>query len=242
MRVVVAIQARMGSTRLPGKVLQDLGGMPVLSWVVRACLAASRPDQVIIATSTSPGDDAIVAAGRNLGVPIVRGSEDDVLARYLQAVDEHSADAVVRITADCPFTDPALIDAVVAAWRADSTLDYVSTFVVRTLPHGLDVEIVSAKALQRVGRRASGHDRVHVTSGIYSAPDQFRVMGLCFAPDATDLRVTIDTPEDLKALRGIVEARGTTPMGREELVSLLRNRPDLVAVNAGVKQKALAEG
>ena len=242
MRVVVVIQARMGSTRLPGKVLADLGGIPVLAWVVRACRAAGRVDDVVVATTTEAVDDPLVRVAEDLGVAVVRGSEDDVLSRYLQALEEHPADAVVRITADCPFTDPDLIDAVVAAWSADPRLDYVSTVLVRTLPHGLDVELVSARALRAVGEGATGHHRIHVTSGLYTAPDDYRVMGLCFAPDATDLRVTLDTPEDLEALRAIVGVRGAAPVSRAELVSLLRARPDLVAINAAVRQKALAEG
>ena len=242
MRVVVVIQARMGSTRLPGKVMEDLGGIPVLTWVVRACRAASSVDEVVVATSTLAGDDAVADHAAELGVPVVRGSEDDVLSRYLQAVEEHPCDAVVRITADCPFTDPAVIDTVVGAWRADPSLDYVSTVLVRTLPHGLDVELVTVDALRRVDAVATAHHRVHVTSGVYTAPDEFSVMGLCFAPDATDLRITLDTPEDLAALRGIVAARGTDVASRREIIRLRRSRPELAEVNAGVAQKTLEAG
>ncbi len=242
MRTVVVIQARMGSTRLPGKVLADLGGMPVLEWVVRACRAARRVDGVVVATTTATLDDSVVEECARLGVAVVRGSEDDVLSRYRLALSEHPADAVVRITADCPFTDPALVDAVVGAWEADPSLDYVSTVLVRTLPHGLDVELVTADALERVDARATGHHRVHVTSGVYGAPEEFAVMGLVFAPDATDLRVTLDTPDDLEALRAVVDELGTGIPDRGAVVRLLRSRPDIVAVNADVRQKALAEG
>lgn len=242
MRVIVVIQARMGSTRLPGKVLEDLGGLPVLAWVVRACRAAALVDEVVVATSALEGDDPVADAARSLGVPVVRGSEDDVLSRYVRALDDHPADAVVRITADCPFTDPAVIDAVVGAWRADPTIDYVSTVLVRTLPHGLDVELVTAEALRRVDRTATAHHRVHVTSGIYTEPDSFSVMGLCFAPDSTNLRITLDTPEDLAALRAIVAERGSAVASRREIVALLQARPDLVAINAAVAQKTLEAG
>jgi spore coat polysaccharide biosynthesis protein SpsF len=242
MRVAVVIQARMGSTRLPGKVLQDLGGLPVLTWVVRACRAAALADDVIIATSTLPDDDAVAALGAELGVPVVRGSEDDVLSRYLKALDEHPCDALVRITADCPFTDPAIIDAVVGAWHADPRYDYVSTVLVRTLPHGLDVELVRADALRRVDATATDHHRVHVTSGVYTDPASYDLLGLCFAPDATDLRITLDTPEDLAALRAIVEVRGTEVASRREIIALLRERPELAQINASVSQKALEAG
>lgn len=232
----------MGSTRLPGKVLEDLGGMPVLEWVLRGCRAARTVDEVVVATSTDPGDDAVEEAARRLGVPVVRGSEEDVLSRFLLALDEHPADAVVRVTADCPFVDPDLVDALVGVWRGVEGLDYVSTVLVRTLPHGLDVELVTAEALRRVGAVATGHHRVHVTSGVYTAPEDFSVMGVCFTPDASDIRVTLDTPEDLRMLRAVVAERGTSLPSRTELVALLRARPDLVALNDMVRQKTLAEG
>jgi spore coat polysaccharide biosynthesis protein SpsF len=242
MRVTVVIQARMGSTRLPGKVLEDLGGIPVLEWVVRACRAAQQVDGVVVATSTLDLDDPIVQAAEQLGVGVVRGSEDDVLARYVAALEAHPSDAVVRITADCPFTDPAVIDAVVGAWRADPAYDYVSTVLVRTLPHGLDVELVRADALRRVNGSATAHHRVHVTSGIYTDPTSYDLMGLCFSPDATDLRITLDTPEDLAALRAVVAERGNGIASRREIIALLRARPDLTAINAAVSQKALEAG
>lgn len=232
----------MGSTRLPGKVLETLGDRSVLAWVLRGCLAARLVDEVVVATSTDPRDDAVERAARELGVAVVRGSEDDVLSRFLLALDEHPADAVVRVTADCPFVDPELVDALVGTWRAVPGLDYVSTVLVRTLPHGLDVELVTAAALHRVGQVATGHHRVHVTSGVYTAPDEFSVMGLSFAPDASDIRVTLDTPDDLRMLRAVVADRGTSLPSRAELVTLLRSRPDLVALNAEVRQKTLAEG
>ena len=232
----------MGSTRLPGKVLEDLGGMSVLAWVLRGVRAARLVDEVVVATSTDPRDDVVARAARELGVAVVRGSEEDVLSRFLVALDQHPADAVVRVTADCPFVDPDLVDALVGAWRGVPGLDYVSTVLVRTLPHGLDVELVTAQALRRVDRLATGPDRVHVTSGVYTRPDDFAVMGLSFTPDASDIRVTLDTPEDLHMLRAVVAARGSSLPSRAELVALLRERPELVALNASVRQKTLAEG
>src|SRR5665811_2153806 len=192
MRINAVIQARVGSTRLPGKVLEDLGGRSVLEWVVRAARAATQIDTVIVATSTMAADDAVAGLADSLGVPVVRGSEDDVLSRFVAALDAHPADAVVRLTADCPLLDPTLIDAVVGAWAAAPTHDYVSTVLVRCLPRGLDVELVSAQALRAVDRMATGHDRVHVTSAIYADPTAFSLLGLCVTPPANDLRVTLD--------------------------------------------------
>jgi spore coat polysaccharide biosynthesis protein SpsF len=242
MQINAVIQARAGSTRLPGKVLEDLGGRPVLAWVVRAARAAGQIDDVIVATSTEVGDDAVADLAHSLGVAVVRGSEDDVLSRFVAALDAHPADALVRLTADCPLLDPTLIDAVAGAWSAAPEHDYVSTVLVRSLPRGLDVELVTAHALRAVDRMATGHDRVHVTSGVYADPTAYRLLGLCVAPPADDLRVTLDTAADLILLRALVALLPDAPPAWRDVVATLRARPDLVAVNAGVVQKPIEAG
>jgi spore coat polysaccharide biosynthesis protein SpsF len=241
-RVITVIQARTGSTRLPGKVLRPLGDSTVLGWVVRAAQAADGVDDVVVATSEAADDDRVADAAKELGVPAVRGSEQDVLSRFLQAVDEHPCDAVVRLTADCPLADPVLIGQTVAVWRADPSLDYVATTLVRNLPRGLDVEIATVDALRRVSAIATGYHRTHVTSGIYADPERFRLAGLVFSPPANDLRVTLDTPEDAALIEAIARELGAGPLPWRSVVALLRARPDLVAVNAGVQQKRLEEG
>jgi spore coat polysaccharide biosynthesis protein SpsF len=242
MRINAVIQARTGSTRLPGKVLEDLGGRPVLEWVVRAARTATQIGTVIVATSTAAGDDTVADLAGSMGVPVVRGSEDDVLSRFVDALDAHPADAVVRLTADCPLLDPTLIDAVAGAWAAAPVHDYVSTVLVRCLPRGMDVELVTAGALRGVDRIASGPDRVHVTSLLYAEPTAYRLLGLCVTPLANDLRVTLDTVEDLALLRGLVAELPNRPPSWREVVAVLRARPDLVAINSGVRQKPLAAG
>ncbi len=242
MRINAVIQARAGSTRLPGKVLADLGGRPVLEWVVRAARAATRIDQVIVATSTLAGDDPVADLADSLGVPVVRGSEDDVLSRFVAALDAHPADALIRLTADCPLLDPTLIDAVAGAWAGAPTHDYVSTVLVRCLPRGLDVELVTAQALRAVDQVATGHDRVHVTSAVYADPTAYRLLGVCVTPPADDLRVTLDTPEDLVLLRALVAVLPDEPPAWRDVVAALRARPELVAINAGVEQKPLEAG
>ena len=242
MRINAVIQARAGSNRLPAKVLADLGGRPVLEWVVRAARAASQIDEVIVATSTLAGDDVVADLATSLGVPVVRGSEDDVLSRFVAALDAHPADALVRLTADCPLLDPTLIDAVAGAWVGAPTHDYVSTILVRCLPRGLDVELVTAQALRAVDRMATGYDRVHVTSGVYADPTAYRLLGVCVTPPADDLRVTLDTPQDLVLLRALVAVLPDAPPAWRDVVAALRARPDLVAINAGVEQKPLEAG
>ena len=242
MRINAVIQARAGSTRLPAKVLADLGGRPVLEWVVRAARAASQIDEIIVATSTLAGDDVVADLATSLGVPVVRGSEDDVLSRFVAALDAHPADALVRLTADCPLLDPTLIDAVAGAWAGAPTHDYVSTVLVRCLPRGLDVELVTAQALRAVDQVATGYDRVHVTSGVYADPTAYRLLGVCVTPPADDLRVTLDTPQDLVLLRALVAVLPDAPPAWRDVVAALRARPDLVAINAGVEQKPLEAG
>jgi spore coat polysaccharide biosynthesis protein SpsF len=241
-RVLAVVQARAGSSRLPGKVLMPLGGTPVLGWVVRAARAADGVDEVVVATSDHPGDDAVADAARELSVPVVRGSEDDVLSRFLLAVDEHPCDAVVRLTADCPLLDPTLIGAVVALWRAAPQHDYMATTLVRTLPRGLDVELATAEALRRVSVTATGYHRTHVTSGLYADPAAYRLAGIVVSPAADDLRVTLDTAEDAALLEAVAAELGDRPPAWREVVALLRARTDLVEINAGVRQKRLEEG
>jgi spore coat polysaccharide biosynthesis protein SpsF len=148
----------------------------------------------------------------------------------------------VRLTADCPLLDPALIDAVAGAWAAAPTLDYVSTVLVRSLPRGMDIELVTARALREVDRTAVGHDRVHVTSGVYADPSAYRLLGVCVTPPANDLRVTLDTAEDLLLLSAVVAELPDAPPQWRDVVALLRGRPDLVAINASVVQKPIEAG
>lgn len=240
--VVAVVQARAGSTRLPGKVYLPFAGRPALGWVLRAAQSARGIDEVMVATSTEPGDDGVASLAMELGAGVVRGSEHDVLGRFVQAQRETGADALVRLTADCPLLDPALITQVVAAWRTDPALEYVATTLVRTLPRGLDVELVSTAALSRADAAARDADRVHVTSWLYAEPGRCRTLGLVVTPDAHDLRITLDTEADRDLIAAVVAELGDAPPAWADLVTLLRSRPDLVALNAAVQQKALEEG
>lgn len=241
--VIGVVQARAGSSRLPGKVLKPLLGRSVLGWTVRAAQESGVLADVVVATSDLPGDDVVAAHGHDLGVTVVRGPEDDVLTRFLGVLDARSPDVVVRLTADCPLLDPALIRLAVRTFlAAEGSLDYLSTVLDPSLPRGLDVEVVSAESLRRVSIDARGPDRVHVTSAVYGSPDRYAVAGLTFRPSAHDLRVTLDTADDLRLLEAVVAEIGDRPPPWRELVALLRRRPDLTALNAHVRQKSLDEG
>ncbi|MEU8630691.1 glycosyltransferase family protein [Amycolatopsis sp. NPDC048633] len=235
--VNAVIQARSSSTRLPGKVLRPLGGRSVLGWVVRAAAAAPGVDQVVVATSSDASDDDVASEAARCGAAVVRGPLDDVLGRFAVALAEHPADAVIRLTADCPLLDPALIGQLATLWRAQPSLDYVSTTLVRTLPRGFDAELVRAAVLLDQVSTATGADREHVTSGIYSQPSRYSCAGVVVSPAADDLRVTLDTAEDWSLLSAVVGELGDGVGDWRAVVALLRSRPEVVALNAHVEQK-----
>lgn len=241
-RVVAIIQARVGSSRLPGKVLLQLGNRPVLDWVVRAALSADLVDEVVIATTTSSKDDPIAHFGESHMIRVVRGSEQDVLSRYISAATESSADAIVRLTSDCPLLDPVLINETIRIWASDPHLDYVSTTQSRSLPRGMDVEVFSTKALSRIDHRSEKHHRSHVTSALYEPNSGFNLASLSFSPSFAEYRVTLDTTEDFRMLNALVKFIPDTPPSWRQVVQVLDDHPEVVAINSHVKQKGLVEG
>lgn len=238
--LVTTIQARMGSTRLPGKMLMDIGGRSTLAWVIRAAKEASG-DAVVVATSSGSEDDPIAQAAESEGVSCIRGPGEDVLARFRLVAQETGAEGLIRITGDCPFLDPTVVDAVVGLFLS-TELDYVGTIVPRTLPPGFDAEVLGTAALKRIDQEAKGHHRSHVTSYAYTHPELFRTAGVTFAPPADDLRVTLDTPEDLEFLRALSAELGDGIPSWRHVVEVLRERPDLREINAHIGQKDLAQG
>jgi spore coat polysaccharide biosynthesis protein SpsF len=243
MRVVAIIQARMGSTRLPGKVLKDLGGETVLARVVNRTRRATLLDEVVVATSVLPADDAIAQECERLQVACFRGDEADVLDRYYRAAQEFAADAVVRITADCPLIDPELIDAAIRS-RFDQKADYASNSLVRTYPRGLDVEVFTADSLARAWSAArEEYQRTHVTPYLYQNPELFKVISIAGEVDHSQYRWTLDTAEDLELLRAVYEHFGNRDTIRwVEVLDLMESQPELAALNSQVHQKTLREG
>jgi spore coat polysaccharide biosynthesis protein SpsF len=243
-RVIAVVQARTGSTRLPGKVLRDLGGRPVLAWVVGAARASEVCDEIVVATTSDPADDEVARCAAALGARCVRGPVDDVLARFasvLDALGVDDYDAIVRLTADCPLLDPSVI-ARCAAQFEPGRVDYVTTDHEHTVAHGLDVEVVSVPALRRAHEHAVGADRAHVTSYIASRPYEFRARTVELEPACADLRLTLDEPADAELLDALVDKLGERATDYRNVVAYLRARPDLVAVNAHVTMKPIAAG
>ena len=240
MRTVAIIQARTGSTRLPGKVLLPLLGEPVLTHVVRRVTRATRVDAVVVATTVSPADDPIVELGREHGWLVTRGSEQDLLERYLEAARANGAQRVIRITSDCPLIDPTLVDEVVAALEA-SGADYASNSLEpRTYPRGLDAEAMTLAALETAGRE--DHDpasREHATPFIYRNPGRFLVLPVPGLEDYSEHRWTLDTPDDYELIRRLYDALGRDDFGWRDALAVAVAHPEWSSLNRHVRQKSV---
>lgn len=228
------IQARMTSTRLPGKVLADIGGRPLLQRMLDRVRRSARIEKLVVATTTNATDDPVEHLCDSLNVGIFRGSEHDVLARFHGAAEAAGASTVVRLTADCPMNDPMIIDQVIARYlRGDC--DYASNAVARTYPDGLDVEVFSRAALDEAHRQAKHpYMREHVTPYIYGCQyggGNFRLAAVCFDADLAHLRWTVDTPADLARVRELFRALPENFTWLEAL-SLATRRPELLGVPA----------
>ena len=233
MKTVTVIQTRMGSTRLPGKVLKDLNGDTVLARVVHRVQRAKHAGEVVIATTEQPADDAIVKECSRLGVSVFRGQVDDVLDRYYGAAKAHAADTVIRITSDCPLADPAVIDEVVSRFL-QGDCDYASNTIRYTYPEGLDAEVFSFRALEQAWQEArKPAEREHVTP--YLRTDRFRSVNVEYATPVPPgaYRWSVDDPADLEYIRRIYGAfNGREDFGFEEVLRLLKERPDLAATQS----------
>ena len=241
MHVVAIVQARMGSTRLPGKVMQPLAGFPAIWHVLERARRIPGVDEVVLATSHMPGEEPLVnyVRGHRLA-RVVCGSEDDTLARYSQAAAESGADVVVRLTGDCPLLDPAQAGRVVALLLgADGKLDYTNNTFVRTLPRGLDAEAFHRAVLDTAAVEAHEQPhREHVTPFIWSQPDRFRLAGVVDSRDRSHHRWTLDTPDDLGLLTRIFREIGPSPdMSYEEVLGCVEAHPDWSLLNAHIEQK-----
>jgi spore coat polysaccharide biosynthesis protein SpsF len=241
---VAIIQARMGSVRLPGKVLMDLGGAPMLVRVIER-VGRAHLDQVIVATSSSPADDAVAAVAAATGVPVFRGAETDVLDRFYQTAKAHRADVIVRVTADCPLIDPGVIDRVVTAFQqAEPSVDFASNCLVRSYPQGLDVEVTTLDALSQAWAEAwADYERAHVMPFIYRHPDRFRLLNVQDTVDRSTMRWTVDTPDDLAFVRAVYARLGNhDAFSWTDVLQVLQAEPDVATLNRHVRQKTLEEG
>lgn len=236
MKTVAIVQARMGSNRLPGKVMKTVAGQRVIDLLIRRLRQAQTVDEIVLATTEMPVDDPLAAYVTERGLRVVRGSEDDVLSRYLKAVDESDATTVIRITGDCPFVMPELVDAAVMAFHArDGGIDYLSNIDPPTYPDGLDLEVFTADSLRRAGREArSAYDREHVTPFL-RREEGIRRVALSAERDLSALRLTVDEPDDLTVLAAVLEALAPDlDFGLNRLVALYDETPALFTANSAI--------
>lgn len=237
-RVVCITQARMTSTRLPGKVMLPLHGKPMLQWHLERLLAARCVDLVAVATPDMAESAPIVELVEALGVPLTRGPEHDVLARYTACAEAHRAEVVVRVTSDCPLIDPQLVDLVVDRF-GQGDVDYVS-LDIGSYPRGLDVEVFSRAALDEAfARAADPAEREHVTPYIYRRPERFRLAKVAGGRGA-EYRLCVDQADDFELVRRLLDALDGRPdFGWRDVVALLDAHPDWAALNQGVAQKTV---
>jgi spore coat polysaccharide biosynthesis protein SpsF len=236
------IQARMDSSRLPGKVLIDIDGEPMLVRVVERVRKAKSLHQVVVATTTHASDDLVEDLCVQRGYPCYRGSMHDVLDRYYQAAQQFEAQVIVRITADCPLIDPGLVDQAVEALHQTGA-DFVANRLPppwgRTYPIGLDIEVCTFEALARAWHESDQPvHREHVMPYLYEQEGRFHTHLLNHDPDYGHLRWTVDTPEDLELIRRIyVHFDGRDDFSWLEVLDLVQSQPHLTAINAAVRHK-----
>jgi spore coat polysaccharide biosynthesis protein SpsF len=265
-RVIAIIQGRMSSSRLPGKILADIAGQPMLQRVFLRTSRAVTVTETIFATTTDPSDDPVAEYCDFSGIPFTRGNLYDVLDRYYQAAKQAKADVVVRVTADCPVIDPGLIDEVVRtlletgrfAWRFDFVANRLPPPYSRTYPIGLDVEACTFAALEKAWKESTEtFHREHVMPYFYegvelsavsrqislgTSPRGFRVALLHHTTDFGDYRWTVDTAEDLEFMRQVYSRfQGRDDFNWKEVLELVHNEPQLIQINAGVKHKTLKD-
>ncbi len=243
MKTVAIIQARTGSSRLPGKVLLDLAGEPMLARVVHRVQRAGTVDQVVIATTTEPADDVLAGQCVARGWPLYRGSRDDVLDRYYRAAMEYGADLVVRITSDCPLIEPGIIDRVVRELLdRRPPADYACNVLPRrTYPRGLDIEAFWFETLKVIWREDHNPAwREHVTQYVHHHPERFVMHGVLNDRDLSAMRWTVDTAEDFDLVRRIYTEFGHDRFSWHEVLALLEAHSQWFELNRHVQQKVVS--
>ncbi len=242
MRIIAIIQARMGSNRLPGKVLLDLAGEPMLTRVVHRLRRSKTITDVMVATTTETQDDVISDLCKVQGWTCFRGNHDDVLDRYYQAARAQFADVVVRITSDCPLIEPEIVDQVVGRFMEHQpVLDYASNSLSpRTFPRGLDTEVMRFDALERAWHLDKNPDwREHVTQFIQRNTSLFSTLAITNDQDLSSMRWTVDTVEDLAFVRHIFEALNGDVFSWRDVLKLLEQHPSWQEMNRDIKQKII---
>lgn len=241
MKVIAIVQARMGSTRLPGKVLKKIKAKTVLDYVIERLRLCNKLDDIVLATTTNKKDNILEEYAINKEINFFRGSEEDVLSRYYEAAKKFNADVVVRITSDCPLIDPEIVDNIISK-HVESTADYTSNIVKRTYPRGLDTEVFNFDVLTVTYNNANEkYQREHVTSYIMEHTEKFKLQnieaeGILKRPD---IRITVDTKEDFELIKRIILSFNNLNFKAKDIIDLLDKNPKLLDINKDIKQKRM---
>jgi len=242
-KIVAIIQARMGSSRLPGKVLKEIAGKPMLEHVVERVRQVKTIQQVVVATTIDEADDPLEALCREKSYACYRGSMHDVLDRFYQAAGQYQASVVVRLTADCPLLDPEVVENTLMAFligRVDFAANRLPPPFKRTYPIGLDTEICTFEALKRAWNEAGEkYEREHVMPYLYQQEGRFRVLRVENSEDYGNWRLTVDTQEDLDLVRAVFAHFGDQPFKWMDVIHFLELNPEIAKINAGVAHKTV---
>ena len=241
MKIVATIEARMTSSRLPGKVLLTASGIPMLQHLVNRLRAVPSLDGIVLATTTNETDDALESFALKMGINCFRGSEEDVMSRVIGAAASVNADLVVEITGDCPIIDPQIIEQTIRMYHANPA-DYVSNAHIRSYPDGMDTQVFLLETLKHSASMTEDQlDHEHVTLHIRNNPEIFRHVHLVAPPELhwPELGLTLDEPADYELLKRIIEHFGNTnPLfSCLDVIRLLREKPEWVAINQEVLRK-----
>lgn len=239
MKIVATIEARMESTRLPGKILMPLAGKPSLERLVERVRRCKLIDEVIVATTDRPSDDATVKACDEAWVRYFRGSSEDVLDRVLKAAKSVNADLIVELTGDCPLLDPVIIDRVIQTFL-DGNYDYISNVLERTFPRGMDTQVFPVSVLEEVsGFTQDPHDRENVSLFIYEHPEYYKLGNVKSDFPRPELRLTVDTREDYELVSKVYESLypKNPSFNLNDIILFLDQNPEIKALNADIQQK-----
>lgn len=243
MQKVLIIQARMGSTRLPGKVLKPVLNRPLLAYLFERIKRCTQIDKIILATSVDPSNQQLEPICKQFNIPIYFGSEEDVLSRFEEIAKKTKADVIVRVSGDCPLIDPNIVDTIVSYYiNHYETWDYASNTLKRTYARGMDVEVFSSGALHQAATKAKlPHEREHVTPYIYQHPEIFNLGYIEDTQNKSDLRLTVDTDEDFQLIEKIIQE--LYPKNQNftysDILNVLKQNPSWTEINRHIKQKTL---
>lgn len=242
MNKVAIVQARSGSTRLPGKIFREFCGKPMLWHVINRLSNSSQINKIVIATTTASEDDITEKFCAENKIECYRGSIEDVLQRYYEAARYSGAEIIIRVTSDCPLIDPVIIDKMLKQFVSSvQTIDYMSNVVERTFPRGLDTEIITFDSLSKAAVEAAGaFDREHVTPYIYNNPHKFRIRSFINEKDYSHYRLTVDTIEDFDLITRIYNELYDPDklILLDDIIDLMERKPELNKINEHIKQKS----